>query len=100
MVDAIETMKVNAAGKSCDFATCPFFRASRNFFGVAASVFSAIIPYKRLKNAMIPNPKMRIPAIRFTHTMIGAVICLRKRVTPSLKRIHQKQDPTNTPDTR
>ncbi len=35
-------MNVKADGKSWDLATCPFFRASLSFFGVACSVFSAM----------------------------------------------------------
>jgi len=41
-IRAKEVAKVNAAGKSFDLATCPFFLASRSFLGVAFSVFSAI----------------------------------------------------------
>ncbi len=37
-----EVTKVAAPGMSCDLATCPFFLASRNFLGVAFSVFSPI----------------------------------------------------------
>src|SRR5437016_1614579 len=37
-----DTTNVKAAGKSCDLAICPFFLASRSFFGVAFSVFSDI----------------------------------------------------------
>lgn len=43
IVRATATMKVIAPGKSCALATCPFFRASRSFLGVAFSDFSAIL---------------------------------------------------------
>lgn len=41
----MEAMNVKAELKSCDFATWPFLRASRNFFDVAFSDFSAMYFY-------------------------------------------------------
>ena len=53
------------------------------------------VPY----SAVMPNPKMIIPEIRFTHFSPVGVNLPRSTLTPTLNKAHQQQEPRKTPMT-